>query len=164
MLILVQRYRVTGRILGETIASELFRDRSATANFYFLRYTCARRNLRRTSWCVMTVFLCSLRGRTLRVWGATRYAFIAKPCPSPGGTQGWGQGGGTRRLHRFGCGPLSLVARSTLSAIPYREFKSIDQRRSIIVTSGTAQTPLRIPKDPQRRMNHWILWMRSACH
>lgn len=108
--ILVQRYRVTRNLRG-TIASELFRNGSATANFYFLRYICTSRNLRRTSWCMMTVFLCSLRGRTLRVRGATRYAFIG-PVQTQG-NPGMRPGGGTRRLHRFGCGPLSLVAKST---------------------------------------------------
>lgn len=40
-VISVQQYRVTRNLRG-TIASESFRDGSATANFYFLRYIFAR--------------------------------------------------------------------------------------------------------------------------
>lgn len=54
-------------------------------------------------------FSCTLREETLHVRGATRYAFIARPCPGPGGPMD--EAGACQRLHRFGCGPLSPSTR-----------------------------------------------------
>lgn len=78
----MQQYRVTRNLRG-IIASELFRNGSATANFYFLRYICASRKLTKNFMvCDDSFSLLAMRENTTCL--RSNAVCFYRPCPGPG--------------------------------------------------------------------------------